>query len=150
MVQPAKIEIETLIIHVHGGGFIATSSATHQNYLRQFANACPNAVVFSIDYRLAPANRFPCQVDDCWQVYCWLILNAKRAFGIEFKRVVLTGDSAGGNLILSMTLMCINRKFRVPDSLLPFYPSSICSPEIFWPSILNALDDPLLNYTLLF
>ena len=54
---PSKID--TLVIHFHGGGFIATSSFSHQNYTRIWANSLPNAAVFSVDYRLAPKNRFP-------------------------------------------------------------------------------------------
>lgn len=63
---------------------------------------------------------------------------------------MLTGDSAGGNLIISLTLMAIMRKFRVPDAILPVYPCTICSNETFYPSLLNAFDDTLLGYTLLF
>lgn len=60
------LEIDTLIIHIHGGGFIATSSFSHLGYLMQWANQIPNAAIFSIDYRLAPKNKFPDQIDDCW------------------------------------------------------------------------------------
>ena len=45
--------------------------------------------------------------------------------------------------------MAIIRKFRVPDSLMLLYPSSIASCEAFWPSLLNSFDDMLLSYTLL-
>jgi acetyl esterase/lipase len=54
-----KVEQDTIVIHVHGGGFVATTSASHQNYLRLFAKNLPSAVIFSIDYRLAPQSRFP-------------------------------------------------------------------------------------------
>ena len=62
----------------------------------------------------------------------------------------MTGDSAGGNLCIAMTLMAINRKFRVPDGLHPLYPTTICSKEVFWPSMLSALDEKLLSYPLLY
>lgn len=52
-------EIDTIIIHVHGGAFVATSSYSHQVYTRLWANQLPSAAIFSIDYRLAPDHRFP-------------------------------------------------------------------------------------------
>ena len=70
------VEQDTLLIHVHGGGFIATTSQSHQAYARVWANNLPNAVVFSIDYRMAPKNKFPDAIDDCWQAYVWIIKNA--------------------------------------------------------------------------
>ena len=63
--------------------------------------------IFSIDYRLSPNNKFPDQIDDVWQAYFWLINNVKQVFKIDFKKVILTGDSAGGNLIMVMTLIAI-------------------------------------------
>lgn len=65
-------------------------------------------------------------------------------FGINYKKVVLTGDSAGGSLIITLTLMAINRNFRVPDAIMTTYPSTISSVEAFWPSLLGAVDDPVL------
>ena len=141
--------IDTLVIHVHGGGFIATSSASHQNYLRSWSNSVPNAAFFSIDYSLSPKSKFPGALDESWQAYTWLILNAKKVFGIDYKKVILTGDSAGGNLIIALTLMSINRKFRVPDSILPMYPVTICSQERFYPSLLNSFDDAILTNAIL-
>ena len=73
----------------------------------------------------------------------------KQVFGIGYKRVVLTGDSAGGSLVTSLTVMSINRGFRVPDAVLASYPTTIASPCNFWPSLLSALDDPVLSVSFL-
>lgn len=54
-----KLEFDVLIFHIHGGGFIATSSASHQTYLRKFARDIPNSLIVSVDYRLAPEYRYP-------------------------------------------------------------------------------------------
>ena len=45
--------------------------------------------------------------------------------------------------------MAIARKFRVPDCLMPLYPTTIASKEVFWPSMLNSFDDIILSYTML-
>ena len=75
----------------------------------------------------------------------WIIKHAKSALGIDFKRVVLVGDSAGGSLILALTLMSIDRGFKVPDAIVPIYPAGIQSYDAFWPSQLAAIDDPILS-----
>ena len=65
------------------------------------------------------------------------------------KKVILVGDSAGGNLVAALTIMAIKRKFRKPDGLLMFYPALSVSDEKFVPSILLALDDPILPFCFL-
>jgi hormone-sensitive lipase len=55
---------ETVIIHFHGGGFIALSSCTSQTYTRKWANAL-KVPVFSVDYGKPPEFRFPYPVLDC-------------------------------------------------------------------------------------
>jgi len=54
-----------MIIHIHGGGFVAMSSGSHQNYTRIWANET-GVPVFSIDYRLAPKWVFPAALNDAW------------------------------------------------------------------------------------
>ena len=128
---------------------MSTTSVSHLNYLLPWARDIPNATIFSIDYQLSPEVQFPTAIDDCWQAYTWIVLNAKKAFGINYKKIILTGDSAGGSLVISICLMAIMRKFRIPDSMMPLYPNSIASCEVFWPSLLNSFDDVILSYTLL-
>jgi hormone-sensitive lipase len=71
---------DSIIIHIHGGGFIAMSSRSHQNYTRKWANQL-KIPIFSIDYRLAPEFTYPAAVDDCWQAYNWILKNAYDMFG---------------------------------------------------------------------
>lgn len=143
------IEKDTLIIHIHGGGFISMSSASHQSYTRGWAKSMPRSVLCSLDYRLAPESRFPTQLEDTWHAYYWLVLNCKDYFGFEPKKVILTGDSAGGNLVLAITVMAIQRGFRVPSCIVPAYPCTVTTVCEFWPSLLFSLDDPLLSQNFL-
>ena len=143
------VEKDTLIIHIHGGGFISMSSASHQSYTRGWAKSMPRAVLCSLDYRLAPDSRFPAQLEDTWHAYYWLITNCKEYFGFEAKKVILTGDSAGGNLVLAITVMAIQRGFRVPSGIIPQYPCTVTTVCEFWPSLLFSLDDPLLSQNFL-
>jgi acetyl esterase/lipase len=59
------------------------------------------------------------------------------------------GDSAGGNLITALTLLCISTQTRLPDGVLLCYPALNLSANIFTPSMLVAIDDQLLPYSFL-
>jgi len=137
-----------IVIHIHGGGFISMSSSSHQSYTRQWANILKKPI-FSIDYRLAPQNPFPAAVDDCWQAYNWIIDNAEETLGITPSKVILVGDSAGGNLCLAVALRAIKMGYRVPDGLMLAYPALNLSSKIFTPSLLLAIDDQIVPYSLL-
>ena len=71
---------DTVIIHIHGGGFISTSSRNHQIYTRKWANNL-KLPIFAIDYRLAPEHPYPDALDDCWQAYNWIMHYAYDIFG---------------------------------------------------------------------
>lgn len=58
-------EIEDVIFHIHGGGFVGMSSATHRNHTIRWAKTM-GKIIFSVDYRLAPDNPYPAGIDDCW------------------------------------------------------------------------------------
>jgi acetyl esterase/lipase len=90
---------DCVIVYYHGGGFITGSSNVYQEYTRRWANDS-KFPVFSIDYRLAPEFAFPDGLTDCWQAYLWLIKYSKKYLRITFDKIIIMGDSAGGNLIL--------------------------------------------------
>ena len=124
------------------------SSHSHQNYSRIWANEV-GVPIFSIDYRLSPLAAFPDALNDCWQVYYWLVLNAEKHLGIRPDQVVLVGDSAGGNFICALTILAIQKNFRVPDGLLICYGALQLSGEYFTPSLLFSIDDPILPFAFL-
>lgn len=140
--------LKELIIHFHGGGFIAMSSNSHQNYTRRWATDTETPVL-SVDYRLAPEHRYPCALDDCWQVYMWVINYAKKYLGVNPQKVVLAGDSAGGSLALGVALKCVRTGTRVPDGLLLTYPCVSLDVQSFSPSLELCLEDPLIPYSFL-
>lgn len=140
--------INGVIVHIHGGGFVSMSSSSHRNYLIRWAKSL-NMVIFSIDYRLAPANQYPEPLDDIWQAYNWLINYSESILGIPMDRIVLTGDSAGGNLVASLTLRLIKEGVRIPDGCLLSYPALNLYPDRFVPSYFVAVDDVILPYNVL-
>ena len=84
-----------VFLHIHGGGFCLCSSHVHRTLMSDLARAAGSLVV-GIDYRLAPEHPFPAPIEDCYTAYLALL-----ELGVRPDRVVLTGDSAGGNLVLA-------------------------------------------------
>jgi len=94
--------------YVHGGGFRILSKETH--WLMGLIFARRGYAVFNINYRLAPAHPFPAAVQDTCQAFSWVVRNAE-AHGGDPARLVLAGESAGANLITSLTLaLCYPRR----------------------------------------
>ncbi len=85
-----------LIVFFHGSGFVVCSLDTHDGMCRNLC-AGTGCVVVSVNYRLAPEAKFPAAPDDCLAATRWAVENAA-ALGADPGRVIVAGDSAGGNL----------------------------------------------------
>jgi acetyl esterase len=85
-----------VLLYLHGGGFTIGSLETHDSLCRQLALRSGAAVV-ALDYRLAPAHRFPTAVDDAWAAMRWLAAHGA-VLGLDSARLAVGGDSAGGTL----------------------------------------------------
>jgi acetyl esterase len=85
-----------IMVFFHGSGFVVCDLDTHDAMCR---NLCvgTGSVVVSVDYRLAPENKFPAAPDDCLAATRWAVDNAGMLNG-DTSRVIVAGDSAGGNL----------------------------------------------------
>jgi acetyl esterase len=84
------------ILYFHGGGWTIGSLEAYDRPLRFFCARTGCAVV-ALDYRLAPEHKFPAAIDDALAAYRWLVKRAD-ATGIDPARIVVAGDSAGGNI----------------------------------------------------
>ena len=92
------------LVYFHGGGFVFGNLDTHDAVCRAIAKAS-DAVVISVDYRLAPEHKFPAAVDDSYAATVWIAANAER-LGIDARRIAVGGDSAGGNLATVIAMRC--------------------------------------------
>ncbi len=90
------------VLDIHGGGFAVGLPAMDDGLNVAIASAL-NAVVVSVDYRLAPEHAYPAASDDCFTALQWFAANAD-AFGVDPARIAVVGDSAGGNLAASTVL----------------------------------------------
>jgi acetyl esterase len=90
------------VVFFHGGGWVICGLDSHDGTCRAFANGV-DAVVVSVDYRLAPETKYPGAVDDCLAATRWVAANAAE-LGIDSGRLAVAGDSAGGNLTAAVAL----------------------------------------------
>ena len=96
-----------VFVFAHGGGFVFCDLDSHDGLCRSFANSIP-AVVVSVDYRLAPEHPWPAAAEDVYTVTQWAAAHAAELGGDPAKLVV-GGDSAGGNLSAVTALMTRDR-----------------------------------------
>jgi len=89
-------------IFLHGGGWIGGSTYTVENPCKLIAQLA-DAVVFNIDYSLAPEKKFPHGFNDCFNAVKHIYDHAEE-YGIDKNKIGLGGDSAGGNLTAAVSM----------------------------------------------
>jgi acetyl esterase len=92
-----------VVLNFHGGGFVL-GSARQGDWICSTVAADLDAVVVSVDYRLAPAHKFPAALDDCYDALLWTAAHAAD-LGADPARLAVMGDSAGGNLAAVVSLV---------------------------------------------
>jgi len=121
---PERIISDEIIIFFHGGGWVTGD-------INSYSLACKNLAHFSgrpviaVDYRRAPENKFPIPVEDCYNSVLALINKSSpvNIFNITQEKLILAGDSAGGNIAAAVSLMAADRgEFRVCRQVL-IYPA---------------------------
>lgn len=96
------------VVFFHGGGFVFCSIASHDGFCRRIARHT-GSVVVSVDYRLAPEYQAPAAAEDSYAATVWTSSHHDE-LGIDPARIVVAGDSAGGNLAAVVALMARDRK----------------------------------------
>lgn len=104
----------------HGGGFVMKASKAHYQIAKKYAKM-GNCKVIIPDYSLLPKYRFPVAIEDCYNTYMWAIDNAEK-LRIDINKIILAGDSAGGNIAAAVVLMLRERNLNIPKGLLMVYP----------------------------
>lgn len=79
----------------------------------------------------------------------WTLYMFRQIFDIEPKKIILVGDSAGGNLVAALTNLLIEMKLKTPDGIVLVYPALNLNYHNYTPSLLTSLNDMILPHTFL-
>ncbi len=113
---PKHAEEGKVILYLHGGAYCFGSVETHRELAGQLAKLSRRKV-FLLDYRLAPEHPFPAAHDDAMEAFGWLVNEGYRP-----EDIAVVGDSAGGNLALSLSLGLRDRGSALPSRLVLLSP----------------------------
>lgn len=128
---------KNIVLDVPGGGFVAMNPRTSDDKLLGWAGRT-GVPVLSLDYKKAPEFPYPYALNECYDVYRALVASHGRCIGFSGEhepRIVVTGDSAGGNLATGLVLMILqsgeantrrplgDESLPVPEGLILIYPA---------------------------
>jgi epsilon-lactone hydrolase len=115
-IVPPNAAADRVILYFHGGGYVMGSINTHRAMVARIARAA-QARALALDYRLAPEHPFPAAVDDATAAYRWLL-----AQGYKPNKIAISGDSAGGGLVLAALIALKDAKVALPACAAPISP----------------------------
>jgi acetyl esterase len=134
-------EILPIVVFYHGGGFALGDLDTHEVVARSHATGA-QAIVVSVDYRLAPENPSPAAFDDAWAALQWVGVHAAELGG-DPARIAVAGDSAGGNLSAVVAQLARDNGGPAVVFQLLWYPST--GADLSLPSFTENADGPILT-----
>jgi epsilon-lactone hydrolase len=118
-------------LYIHGGAYIMGSPKSHRTLTSQFS-ALTGGAVLAIDYRLMPEHRRMAGIVDCRTAYRWMLDHGPGGPGAA-SAVFVAGDSAGGNLTLSLIAWVRDQGLRAPDAAVALCPATdgtLASPSL--------------------
>jgi len=130
------------LLYIHGGAFMLGSPKSHRT-LTSRLSALTGAAVLAIDYRLMPEHPRRAGIDDCRTAYRWMLEHGPEG-AAPARAVFVAGDSAGGNLALSLIHWVRDQGLRTPDAavaLSPLTDATLSSPSLR----ANLHSDPMLG-----
>ncbi|KAJ1800405.1 hypothetical protein LPJ59_001128 [Coemansia sp. RSA 2399] len=109
----------SVVLNYPGGGFVCMGPESHSDYLSAWAEKT-QAVVVSVDYAKAPEYPYPYAIDQCYELYRMLVQTNGKCIGLQSNRqsaplrIVMAGDSAGGNITASVMFRILESPDRLP------------------------------------
>lgn len=113
IVSTPQLPNDRVVLYVHGGAFVLGLMAIQIDFAAQLSKAS-HAIVWSVDYRLAPEDPFPAGLEDVFAVYTSMLTE-----GINPNKITLVGESAGGNLLLGLLLKIKQENIPLPGAAVP-------------------------------
>lgn len=139
--SPAEGGVRPVFVLIHGGGWVIGDLDTHDAVARAAAVQA-DAVVVSVDYRLAPEHPYPAAVEDCWAALQWVHEHAAEIGG-DPGRLAVGGDSAGGNLSAVMAQLARDNGIDLAFQVL-WYPATTFDTTL--PSMVENAEAPVLDF----
>ncbi len=118
---PRTAQDAPVVLHLHGGGFLMRYPQMDDFWTRFVADRC-DAAVINVDYTAAPRARYPVAHEQVHDVAAWITEHADD-WGLDRRRVAVTGFSAGGNLAASACLFLRDQGLQRPRLLVLGVPS---------------------------
>jgi acetyl esterase len=141
--HPQPGQVLPLVIYIHGGGWVLGGIDPADRPCRRLAVEA-GCVVVSIEYRRAPEVKFPGPLEDCVSATKWLAGHAGEIGG-DGERVVLVGDSAGGNLVAATSQRLRDEGASPISRQILIYPALVPPPAGEFASFANYADGPFLS-----
>jgi monoterpene epsilon-lactone hydrolase len=107
---------DRVVLYLHGGAFIAETPVFHRALLARICREA-HARGLMVSYRLSPEHLYPAALDDCLAAYRWLLEQ-----GFDASRIIVAGDSAGGNLTLALLLRARDEGVLLPAGAVALSP----------------------------
>ncbi|MBX9639648.1 MAG: alpha/beta hydrolase [Mycobacteriaceae bacterium] len=120
---PPTESVAPVVLFFHGGGFVMGDLDTHDGTARQHAVGA-DAIVVSVDYRLAPEHPYPAAVEDAWAATRW-VAQAGSEIGADTSRIAVAGDSAGGTIAAAVAQRARDEGGPAVAFQLLWYPSTM-------------------------
>lgn len=140
--RPSALHALPVVVYLHGGGWVLGSVRAADSPCRVLANL-GQCVVVSVDYRRAPETKFPGPLDDCVTAIRWVAQNAVSLGGSD--RLVLLGDSAGGNLAAAASALLKDDAMVTISAQILLYPTLAPASTTAFGSYRDFADGPLMT-----
>lgn len=129
---PKKKQTDNVVLQLHGGGYVLPLRDGHRKLGIIQSELAGNAEVIYVDYRVAPKDRHPAALEDAVNVYSEMLRQ-----GYKAKNIIVIGDSAGGNLAITLSLYLRDHNIAQPGMLVMISP---------WGTVENTLPSRVYNF----
>ncbi|MEG0873278.1 MAG: alpha/beta hydrolase [Clostridia bacterium] len=112
MLTPKSAKSGKVLLQLHGGGYEIDLPYNNLYFAKKYAKLLKYAEVLTINYRVAPKDKYPAALEDSVKAYKWLLSN-----GYSAKNIIIVGDSAGGGLAIATVLYLRDNNIQLPKAV---------------------------------